>query len=458
VLHPASFRDPSSGVLMSGRSVLRFFRGGAIADHEHATASGLLSRLAASGLILPFERLEAGDPDAARLPPGSVGVRQERLPIVTYPYEWPFSMLRDAALLHLRVLADAIEAGSILKDGSAYNVQFIGPRPVFIDLGSFMRHEEGRPWAGYSQFSKMFLNPLLFASLTGVPYTSWLRGAAEGIRTADLERVLSLPQKLRRSTFIHVWLQSALQERLGGLSPGDLGKRPYLKRQALLAQVRGLERTIRGLRPPRPASGWVEYGGEESYTPEGRADKLAFVDRVLAARRPRTVHDIGSNTGAFSFVAERHSETVVASDSAHDVADALYLRSRDAHPRVLPLVLDAADPSPPQGWEGVERESFSARVRPDLVLALALVHHLRFGANVPLARIAAWLARSAPSGIVDFVPRTDPMVARLLRWRDDVFEDHERAVFERELAATARITEVHEIAGSGRTLYVFEPS
>lgn len=457
MLHPASYRDPQSGVFVGDSSVTRFFKGEAIADLEHVVASGLLARLAGRELVLPFGRLAPDDADAAPLPAGSVGVRQPLLPFVSYPYEWSFSMLRDAALLHLQILVEALETDASLKDGSSFNVQFVGTRPVFIDLGSFMRYREGRPWSGFSQFCRMFLNPLLFASLTGVSFSAWLRGSGEGIPTADLARVLSLRQKLRPAVFVNVWLQSFLQSRLGSLAPDDRQRPPSLDRRALLRQVNGLTRTVRDLRAPTRSSGWLDYRSHETYSAAARADKLAYVERVLAAAHPRRVHDLGSNTGEFAAIAERSGADVVATDTAPDVIDAMYLRLRGGGSRILPLVHDAADPSPAQGWAGVEREPFASRARVDFVLALAVVHHLRFGANVPLARIVPWLVASAPGGIVEFVPRTDPAVGRLLRWRDDVFDDYERASFERELERVARIVDVHEVPDSVRVLYRFGP-
>lgn len=454
--HPASFRDPGSGVLTSGDSFIRFFRGDAIRDFEQAEANGLLQRLVTSGRLLPFERVVPTPDVEALAGPGSLTVRQQALPFVSYPYEWPFSMLRAAALLQLDVLVEALRTGLSLKDGSAVNVQFLGANPVFIDLGSFLRHQGG-PWAGYAQFCRTCLNPLLLTSMMGVPFGPWLRGSPGGIEAADLSRLLPVWRKLRPPVLTHVWLQAALQNRIGAVKPSSIKGRA-LTAKMLVKTATSLAGSITGLKPPKRPTGWLEYRNPVSYSASARADKLTFVERVLTAAQPKCVWDVGSNNGEFAILAARQGAYVVATDSAPDVVDALARRVEgEIGRRILPLIVDAADPSPAQGWAGGEWAAFADRGRFDLVLMLALVHHLRFGANVPLSRIVPWMAASAPRGIVEFVPKADPMVQQLLRWRADVFDDYDRTTFERLLRSHASIVEVHEVADSARTLYVFGP-
>jgi ribosomal protein L11 methylase PrmA len=453
---PGSFRDPHSAVVIEGGFAYRFFRGPAAADVAAARSSGLFDRLVAEGAILDYESV----PEAERpaqwldLPGDAVVLRQPKLAFISYPYEWPFGILKRAALFHLGVLKTALGAGLILKDASAYNVQFDGMRPVFIDLGSFARYEPGTPWRGYAQFCAMFLNPLLLHAAVGIPFQPWLRSSLEGIAATELERLLPLRTKLRPAIFTNVVLQSQLQRRFGGLDPDDLAIRPRVELPAMLRQVERLRGLIDGLRAPTSASTWSSYEDNTSYSVAAHAKKSAFVDRVVAELDPEVAWDLGCNRGEYALLAAKHARTVVAIDGDPNVMEMLVNRL-PADARVLPLVMDLRNPSPEQGWAERERRGLRERGKADVVLALALVHHLRFGANVPLGSFAAWLAGIARAGVVEFIPRSDPMVRRLLAWREDVFEDYDQETFEAELRRHFVITAIEGLPESARRLYAF---
>lgn len=421
--------------------MLRWSRGRAATDLAAAREGGLLDELVRDGLLLPFE-------DA-----GEGLVRQETLPFVSYPYEWPFAMLRDAALLHLDVLERSLRHGFTLTDGSAYNVQFRGTRPVFIDLGSFVRHDEGAPWSGYAQFCRHFLGPLLIAAYGRVPYQPWLRASLDGIAPADVSAALGLRDKLRPSVFTNVVLQSFLSARTRDLDPAALGNRVRVPREALLRQVRGLRRTIARLRSRRRRSDWIDYERARSYTAEGLAVKAAAVSGALESTRPDLVLDLGTNRGEYALLAARAAGSVVAIDGDETGVDDVYVRARADGSRVLPLVMDLANPSPDQGWAERERQGLRSRGSADLVMALALVHHLRISVGAPVRAILDWLAELAPAALIEFVPKTDPMVRRLLAWREDVFDDYELDLFERALADRFAIRERVAVPGSERVLY-----
>lgn len=453
---PGSFRDPHSAVVVEGPFVYRFFRGPAAADIAAARSNGLLDRLVADRAVLQYEPVPDDEWPARWLDlgPDTVVLRQPKLAFISYPYEWPFSVLKRAAMFHLDLLRTTLDAGLILKDASAYNVQFDGARPVFIDLGSFTRYEPGTPWRGYAQFCAMFLNPLLMHASVGVPFQPWLRSSLEGIAPAELERLLPFTRKLRPAVFTNVVLQSQLQRRFGGLAPDDLPIRPRVELSTILRQIERLRRLVDGLRPPTSASTWSGYEDNTSYTTAARAAKTAFVERVVAELEPEVLWDLGCNRGEYSLIAAKHARTVVAIDGDPNVVDLLVSRlPEDA--RVLPLVMDLRNPSPEQGWDQRERHGLKERGKADMVLALALVHHLRFGANIPLRAIAAWLAGIARSGVVEFVPRSDPMVRRLLAWREDVFDDYDEVTFEAELRRHFVITAMEGLPESTRMLYAF---
>jgi len=362
-------------------------------------------------------------------------------------------MLKAAALLQLDLVRSAIERGMMLKDASPYNIQFDGPHPVFIDLGSFERYRSGSPWQAYAQFCALFLNPLMLTSYQGVAFQPLLRSYLEGISPESLTKMLSLRAKLRRGVFVNVVLQAFLQRQFRLASPRDVGAQPSVSKESITRRVMGLRDVVSHLRSPATRSAWTDYEDANSYTPEARAQKAAFVERTLVDDRPRLVFDLGSNRGEYALVASRHAEMVVAMDADPDVVELLYARVRDADSRILPLVMDLRNPSPDQGWDERERAGLTSRGRADVVLALALVHHLRMSGNIPLRLFVRWLARLGRRCIVEFVPKTDPQARRLLAWRDDVYDDYEAAAFEATLRERFVIEERYELPGSTRVLY-----
>lgn len=209
---PASFRDPSNQVFYADGEVLRGLRGTAVEDWRALAATEFFPRLVDAGKICATAPVDRSDD---RFP---LVLRHERIPFVSYPYEWTFSMLRDAALLHLEVLEAALAEGMTTKDGSAYNLQWRGARPTFIDVGSFARLREGEPWAGYRQFCQTLLYPLLLTAHLGVGFQPWLRAEIDGIESGQLRRLLRGRKRFAAGVFRHVHLHDAVQARLAASS------------------------------------------------------------------------------------------------------------------------------------------------------------------------------------------------------------------------------------------------
>jgi SAM-dependent methyltransferase len=384
-------------------------------------------------------------------------LRHERVPIVSYPYEWPFTLLKRAALLQLDLLADAIGAGLVLKDGTPYNVQWDGPRPLFVDVGSFEPLRPGEAWAGYRQFCRLQLFPLMLQAFRDVPYQPWLRGRLEGIDPAELRNLLRVRDRFRRGVLTNVVLHARLERRYAGRA-GEVRselRRAGFNEQLLLANARKLRRLVERLEWDGTSAAWGDYGATCSYSAEDSARKAEFVRAAAAAAGPRLVWDLGCNDGTYSKIAAERAAAVVAVDADAAVADRL---ARERHERILPLVVDLADPSPGLGWRGAERGDLAARGRPDLVLALALVHHLAIARNVPLAELLDWLAGLGGALVVEFVDPADPMAGRLLAAkRDGVHDDYSRPVFERLFGERFVTERTLELAGGTRVLYLGRP-
>ncbi len=388
-------------------------------------------------------------------------LRHERIPFVSYPYEWTFGMLREAALLQLDLELEALAAGLTLKDATPYNVQFRGSRPAFIDVGSFERLREGEPWAGYRQFCMLYLYPLLLQAHRGVDFQPLLRGSLEGIAPAQAARMFSLRDRLRRGVFAHVALHARLEARSARREGGEVKeelRKANFKTEMVEANVGRMRKLVERLRWKAGDTAWTGYREQNTYTDEDAARKTAFVREALA-RAPHLVWDVGCNDGAYSRIAAEHARSVVAFDLDHATVEALYrsLRS-EGERRILPLVADIADPSPGLGWRGLERRPLEARGTPDAVLALALVHHVSITANVPLVEFLDWLRSLGASAVVEFPKREDPMVRKLLSGkREGSNADYEIGNFERLLAERFSVERREELPSGARVLYLAWP-
>lgn len=450
-----SYRDPSGHVFDAGDHILRSVRPPAAPEFDQVKQIGLLDRLSAEGSLLPFEivdrqLLAEAEPDAVYV------LRHPRLPFVSHPYEWSFPGLRAAALLHLDIQLRALEAGVTLSDASAYNIQFIGSKPVFIDHLSFRPYREGEFWAGHRQFCDQFLNPLLLTALTGVPFQTWYRGSLDGIPSREVSPLLPRLKLFSRRMLLHVYLLGRLQGESTRRSAVQLASAGLPKRRfrKTLEDLRGW---VAGLAPKGSRfTEWSDYAGNTSYGDAEGVAKRAFVGEFVKATKPRMLWDLGCNTGDFSVVAlGAGAETVVGFEFDHGALDAAFQRATQEELALLPLYLDAANPSPDQGWAQRERAGLSARRSADAVLALALVHHLAISRNIPLAEVVAWIVSLAPQGVIEFVPKVDPMVQRLLALRVDVFEDYDEAHFLSALEQGGHVVRTARVTESGRLLAWF---
>ena len=427
-------------------------------DFDFVRSTGLIDKLIGEGRLIGESIV---DPsvlgDAAR--GASYVLEHPVLPFISYPHEWTFTALQAAALLHLDIHLVALEHGVTLTDASAYNVQFRASEPVFIDSLSFRRYVDGEYWAGHRQFCDQFLNPLLLQSKLGVPYNAWYRGSPEGIGAESLNDILPWYSKFSWGVFSNVVLQARLQERARtdtrALKRARARKLPLLGLRELLGSMR---RQIARLSPMYTReTDWQDYANDNSYLGDEGQAKRDFVARFVRGTNPRKLWDIGCNTGDYSLLAiENGAGCVVGFDFDCKAIAAAFERSRSQRAHFLPLVLDASNPTPSQGWRQVERKGLQQRANADAVLGLALVHHLAIGKNIPLAEIIEWIVGLAPQGVIEFVQKSDPMVQQLLRLRADIFEDYAQPVFEGLLARCARIVQSEQVSATGRRLYWFE--
>ena len=457
VADQGSFRDPSGRVYFQDGRIFRTVMPPAVDDFDFVEASGLIEKLEQEHRIVSSRQVEAETLGQAA--EGASYVLEHALvPFISYPYEWPFPALKAAALAHLDIHLAALDHGVTLSDASAYNVQFEGPRPVFIDRLSFKRYESGEFWLGHRQFCEQFLNPLLLRSVLGVSHNAWYRGSQEGITTEDMSRLLPWSRKLSWNTLTHIVLPSAVQKRTTKEKVAEevktykKHKLPLASMQRMLIQLRSW---VDRLQPADTgATIWGDYARSHSYSSEEAERKRRFVMKFVESAGPKSVWDLGCNTGDYSAAAlEAGAERVIGFDFDQIALELAFARAREEQLNFLPLYFDAANPSPNQGWGEAERKGFQARSSADGLLALAFTHHLAIGRNVPLPELLSWLTGLAPQGVIEFVPKSDPMVQHMLRLREDIFRDYTEEHFVSCVESVAEIVESDVVSKSGRRLF-----
>ena len=456
MVDPASFRDPSGFVFRREGVLYRQVQASGSADWEAFTSSGLYDRLLADGLIVEHE---AQPLESAALPGAMAVIRPRLIDVISYPYEWSFSQLKEAALLTLQLQARALDAGMRLKDASAYNVQLDAGRPILIDSLSFEVAPPTEPWPAYRQFCEHFLAPLALIAHRDARCGLMLREFIDGIPLDLAARLLPWRTRLNLGLSAHLHLHAGAQRRAAKEPPPPPGATPRERKVSETGQralLDSLRRTVEGLRW-EPSSHWSGYASTTSYSDAATTSKAEIVRDMLTSVGGRTAWDVGANTGVYSALAADAGYRVVAWDQDAASVDAHWRRVRgDGNPAVLPLVLDLANPSPSIGWALEERASFLERGEPDVILALALVHHLAIGNNVPLPGVAALFARMAPRAIVEFVPKDDPMTRRLLAARRDIFEHYTIDGFREAFGVPFRILRETAVTDSPRTLFLLE--
>lgn len=457
LIEPGSFRDRKARILYRDGAVYRVLNAEALEDWEALRETRFFAERQAQGQIIGTVEVAADTVLTADNRQSWAGVlRHDKIPFVSYPYEWPFSMLRDAALLHLDLLSAALEENLILKDSSAFNIQWQGCAPVFIDIPSFERMEAGSAWAGYRQFCEMFLYPLFLDAYKGVSYRPWLRGSIDGIESDACLALMSRRDYLRPGVFKHVVLQEKLKARFADSDRDVTGelKTAGFPVELIRANVRQLQKIIRGLPAPSGGSEWSEYVDTGHYDANDQGSKEEFVRRAVGARHRSLVWDLGCNTGLYSAIAAEQAEYVVALDADQMSIERLYQKlAAEGRSNILPLVGNLADPAPDMGWRGRERRSLPRRGIPDLVLCLALIHHVVITANIPLGEFVEWLADLGSDLVIEFVGKRDPMVKKLLRNKADIYTDYEQDYFEKCLHSRFEVIEQAELMGGQRTMY-----
>ncbi len=451
MIESSSFRDPSGFVFYSRGVVKRQINSCYARQYESLVRSGLYRELVVRGLLIPHKELE----EEPLTPEGIRIIRPQRIPFVSYPYEWSFSMLQEAALATLRIQQLALERGMTLKDASAYNIQFIDGKFKLIDTLSFDFYKENTPWIAYGQFCRHFLAPLLLMCHTDIRLNQLLRIYVDGI-PLDLARTL-LHGKGGLAAWIHIRCHAAAVERHknGGRIPAFLC--PCLK-LSLSAQKKLVDHLLRciGTLPFREVkTEWSGYYGNTNYSDIAEQSKMDALDSMLSGAAGEVVWDMGANDGKYTRAALRRNAVFAVAFDVDPIAVERNYKFcvKAGEKNLLPLLLDLTNPSPGIGFANRERVPVSSRGRPGCILMLAIIHHLVIANNLPFARVAEWVASLAPALIIEFIPKEDSQVRILLSNRDDIFPDYTQSGFEAAFAKYFHIDMKIPIRDSLRVLY-----
>ena len=465
-----SFRDRSNRVYDDGTTIYRGVDAQALEHFRNYSQTKLFKALVAEGKVVRTGILASET--QVDLPKGWAGyLAHQRLPFVSYPYEWSFGMLKDAALLQLEMLERMIPVGWTHKDSSAYNIQWLGAQPVFIDVPSFEPYEEGEPWVGYRQFCMMYLYPLMVRAYKDIDYRPFLRANLEGIEPDTANRILSGFSRFKKGVLGHVYLHSKMQAKHSGAEIDEArelteesGKKVQQKKSVnhsmamVLGTIQGLARTVRKLNIGDEKTTWGDYDTSHSYADASFETKKEFVAKHAGARQRHLTWDLGCNTGTFSKICAEHADYVVSADGDQKAIERFYQSQKVGGDRnILPLVMDLANISPNQGWRRRERKAFDKRQQPELILCLALIHHIVISANIPLEEFVGWLRDRNSDVILEYVGLEDDMVKMMLRGRVNQYQDLSPEMFEEIVSREFTLADKKPLKGGHRKLYFLTP-
>lgn len=452
VYDSGSFRDPSGQIFTAGQRVFRKISTHGKEAYEAVRACNITTELEKEGMLI--ESKEVTDFD---LPSSYKILEHPRIPFISYPYEWSFEQLRNAALLHISLHLKCLERNITLSDASAYNVQFNGYRPVFIDRLSLIPYRDGDAWHGHRQFTEHFIAPLLWSSYLNLGHQELYRAHIDGIPLSVLSKSLPWTKKTSFNYYMFIHLLGQHENKSYEKSGVEKMRKLHLPKDGLVFILNRFKKWIERLPSVSKTSFWNEYKDFRSYQNEEVERKKEFVSAAVNYIKPGMLWDIGCNSGEFSDLAiEAGAKYVVGFETDKGALENAFQFSRAKSLPFLPLYIDICNPSPSQGWAESERKGLKNRVCADMVLSLAVLHHMAIGNNVPLKSALDYILSLAPYGIIEWVPKEDPMVRRMLALRKDIFEDYSHDAFVKRLRERTEILKETIVSSSGRILYFYK--
>ena len=452
VIYPikGSFRDPDGHVFIHSGRVFRGLRGDSARFLNDFIVSKFAEKRMGRSIVnswkIDIAELKNLGFEKQVIEKYGLWIEHEKLDFISYPFEWSFELLRRAAVFHLDLNIDAIEAGYQIKDATAYNVQFIGNIPTFIDLPSFEPYVDGRPWMAYKQFCEMFLAPLAIQSYNGVSVQSWLKGSIDGINIIECSNVLPLTSYLNFGLLGHIHLQAHATKSISSISTKRNQKEVFIKRENLVFLLKSLRNCILKLKNNKVGY-WQNYEKNTSYDDDLTREKEQIIEKFCTTLKGKTLIDIGCNAGQFSEIALKAGlERVIGIDMDSGALDHAIAKNSLHGKKFFPVQFDFINPSPDLGWGLFERQNLHKRLpKCDALVCLAVIHHLVIAKNIPMNFFVEMLHSFADSGVVEFVAKEDPMVVGLLKNRKDIFPDYNLESFKTHMRERFKIQTISSV-------------
>jgi hypothetical protein len=452
----ASFRDPAGCIVHHEGEVYRLITPQGFAGFQSFHNSPLAQQLISQDFILDYTIIEK---PPFEIPQGHLVIKHTKIPFISYPYEWSFSQLKDAARLTLQIQALALEHGFSLKDATFFNVQFHQGKPSFIDILSFEKLT-APPWVAYKQFCEHFLAPLALIAFLTPRILKMLTGFIDGIPLELAAQMLPLRARFKMGLLMHLFIHASQQKKYADLTPtqnttSKNAAQGIIQKKAIVAS---LLKTIESLSLPLKKSEWLDYAASNNNYSQGAEEhKKQLVKNWIAEVKPHSVWDFGGNIGVYSRLASTQNIPTFCFDIDPYCVEANYLHvKQNCEAHLLPLYMDLANPSANVGWAHTERASLTHRGPADLLFALALIHHLRITNNIPLEHIARYFAEQTKYLICEFIPKSDSMVQKLLSRKADVYDDYTLESFEKIFLNYFTIIHKESIKDSQRTLFLLK--
>jgi hypothetical protein len=448
----SSYKDPDGFVYYKNNNIYRQINSSYIKEFEKFKKSNFFKELKKTNSIVDFKEdnlLNSFDKNAKAV------LKIKKIPFISYPYEWSFSQLKDAAILTLDIQKKALESDFSLKDASAYNIQFLNGKPILIDIFSFEKYQKGKPWVAYKQFCEHFLGPLLLLKYKDIRLGSLLRTNIDGIPLDLISSLLPKKTYFNFSTYVHIHLHAKNQRNYAS-SHNKINENKKINKIMLLGIIDSLKNLILKTSLGNEETEWGEYYSFTNYSDEAFENKKIIISKFIEKVNPKMVWDLGGNTGKFSRIASNKGIKTISFDIDPKAVEINYLNTKiNKETNILPLLLDLTNISPPIGWDLNERKSLIDRKNADLVMALALIHHLSISKNIPFEKLAEFFQKLGNYLIIEFVPKEDSQVQKLLSTRKDIFKNYTMEEFEKTFSKFFSIEEKQTIGkNSKRTLYL----
>ena len=453
-----SFRDPAGNVFYHLDKVYRLVNKSGTDRINFLDKKNLLKKSIENNFLVNSRVLNNEEAQHLGFDKDSLLIEHEKIPYISYPYEWSFSQLKTAAIHHLDFHLFLLNNDATLIDANAYNIQFIGSNPVFIDILSIKKYEEGEFWYGHKQFCENFLNPLILSAKKGIQFNNWFKGNLEGIPTHELNSILTFFDKISYNIFVHVYLLNKFDNKYKNQNKKiDINLKKKFPKKNLISMLNQLKNFIKKLKQKKITTVWENYSISNTYKESEESEKAEIVKNFIDNNMLPRVIDLGCNDGFYSKIAMRNDiNYVVGLDYDPISIDRAFNTFGNKQKNFLPLIFDATNPSANIGWNETERKSFNKRANFDGLLALAFEHHLAIAKNIPLKDTVNWLIQLAPKGLIEFVPKNDETIQKMLKFKGDIFPDYNEENFKYFIEKKAKIVSIKEVTSSGRKIYEYK--